>query len=93
LYDSSNIDPDNGVNFPDPDDVAAVEALGTSQSFSGDVFYVGDGGYGLIRGDKGYSVGEGVGVTALIYKMSVTGNGPTNALSNIEAGFYRIGPK
>jgi type II secretory pathway pseudopilin PulG len=93
LYDSSNLDTVNGINFPHTD-AAVVQTLGALQSFSGNVVYVKEGGYGYLRGDKGYSVGEGTSVmTAHVYKMSVVGNGPTNALSKIEAGFFRIGLK
>lgn len=93
LYNSNNLDKIQGVDFPVFDDPAAVQEFGVSQSFSGNVIYGGDGGYGVIRGDKGYSVGEGSSVTAHIYTMSISGNGPTNALSKIAAGFYRIGLK
>lgn len=94
LYDSSNLDTVVGVNFPDADDAGVMQTLGASQSFSGNVIYAGDGGYGFIRGDKGYSVGEGpTSITAHIYTISASGNGPTNALSKIAAGFYRIGLK
>jgi hypothetical protein len=94
LYNSTNLDTGQAVDFPDSANPAAVQAVGVSQSFSGNVIYGGDGGYGMIRGDKGYSVGEGTSVvTAHIYTMSISGNGPTNALSKIAAGFYRIGLK
>ena len=89
LYNPGSLDPATPMNFPDPAVPGAVQSLGTSQSFSGDVVYVSES-VAALRG-KGFSVGEDTDMKAHVYKITSSGNGPANALSNIEAGFYRIG--
>ena len=89
LYDPNNLDTDVGVNFPDADDPTAVQLLGAAQSFSGVVKFEKVGGDSdlLETGTQ-----AGTNLKPIIYKMIIAGNGPTNALSRVEAGFVgRIG--
>lgn len=94
LYGSQNVILNQGVNFPDGSTYPASaqsanpQLLGADQSFRGNVIYKGSSTSHL-RG-SGFEVGS---YKAHIYEMTCTGYGPdnTNAESQVQAGFYRIG--
>lgn len=89
LYGSTNVAIDEGKNFPDNDYPDITQSLGAKQSFKGTVVYLGSqsagrgrippSAHGLFREHE--------------YRMTCTGNGPsgTNAQSEVQAGFYRVG--
>ena len=85
LYGSDNTKMGEALNFPDDDDPSARDQLGSTQSFNGNVEYL---GFSVpIRGS-----GNQVGTFRMHkYKMTCKGYGPSNAESQVEAGFYRIG--
>ena len=84
LYGPDNITLGAGLNFPDNDPSVVVE-LSSTQSFNGTVEYLRSSA--PHRG-SGTQVGT---FKAHNYKMTCKGYGPSNAESQIEAGFYRIG--
>jgi len=87
LYGSNNvtIGPYQGLFFPDNDNSTVVAALQAKQSYNGYVEY--EGASAPPRG-SGFAVGQ---TKAHRYKMTINGNGPSNAASQVTAGFYRIG--
>jgi hypothetical protein len=85
LYGADNITRGEGIDFPDENDPSVVVELGPQQSFSGNVEYLRFSA--PLRG-SGTQVGT---FKAHHYKMTCKGYGPSNAESQIEAGFYRIG--
>jgi hypothetical protein len=85
LYGPNNISVGSGINFPNDADPSQTYALGPSQSFSGEVEYIGNSQ--PPRG-SGYEAGK---FKAHRYQMTVNGQGPRSAMTQIEAGFYRIG--
>ena len=85
LYGPDNVTRGEGLNFPDENDPSLVVELGPKQSFGGHVEYIGFSA--PLRG-SGTQVGT---FKAHNYKMTCKGYGPSNAESQIEAGFYRIG--
>ena len=84
LYGPDNITLGAGLNFPDKDNSSAVVQLSSKQSFGGTVEYL---GFSAPPRGSGTQVGT---FKAHNYKMTCKGYGPSNAESQIEAGFYRI---
>ena len=84
LYGPDNITPGEGLNFPD-DNPSLVVEMSSTQSFGGSVEYL---GFSAPPRGSGTQVGT---FKAHRYKMQCKGYGPSNAESQIEAGFYRIG--
>ena len=84
LYGPDNITPGAGLNFPE-NDPSVVVPLSSTQSFGGTVEYL---GFSAPPRGSGTQVGT---FKAHRYKMQCKGYGPSNAESQIEAGFYRIG--
>jgi len=83
LYGADNITVGGYIDFPDDGDASVRYALG-SASFNGDVEYLGR--------FAGRSSGDSAGqVWHHRYKMRCSGYGPSNAKTQIEAGFYRRG--
>lgn len=85
LYGNENITPGGALSFPNDTDPDEKFLLSPSQSFYGDVEYVGSSA--PPRG-SGYEAGK---YKAHRYMMTCYGFGHSNAKSEIEAGFYRIG--
>jgi hypothetical protein len=87
LYGSENITPGTPVAFPNPDDPTATEAIiaGGPETYNGEVEYLSSS---VPPRGSGYQVGK---FRAHTYRMICNGNGPRNAVTRIEAGFYRIG--
>jgi hypothetical protein len=85
LYGPDNIMAGSGYNFPDNDTPSNTHDLTTIQSFRGDVGYI---GFSQPPRGSGFEAGK---YKAHRYLMSCLGFGPSNAQSNVEAGFYRIG--
>lgn len=85
LYGGNNITVGGFLYFPNNDDSSQRYALGSTQSFNGDVEYLGS--TAPPRG-SGYEAGK---FKAHRYKMTCYGYGSSNAESQTEAGFYRIG--
>ncbi len=89
LYGSTNVTTTEPLSFPDLTDTTLVAniatALGTKQSFSGTVTYQGRGNPPR---ESGYASPP---FMAHRYQMLCNGTGPSNANSELEAGFYRIG--
>ena len=73
------------LNFPDDNDPLVLVQLSTTQSFGGNVEYI---GFSAAHRGSGTQVGT---FKAHNYKMTCKGYGPSNAESQIDAGFYRIG--
>ncbi|MFZ7111341.1 MAG: PilX N-terminal domain-containing pilus assembly protein [Desulfatiglandales bacterium] len=85
LYGPDNITLGQGLTFPSNADPTQTYALGSSQSFKGRVGYV---GFSAPPRGSGYSAEK---FKAHRYEMDCDGYGPSNAQSEIKAGFYRIG--
>jgi hypothetical protein len=85
LYGPDNITVGEYINFPNDEDPSTKHELGSTQSFNGDVEYLGSSA--PPRG-SGYEVGE---FKAHRYKMTCYGYAQSNSESRIESGFYRIG--
>lgn len=85
LYGADNITVEGYIDFPNDEDPSVKYALGSRQSFNGDVEYLSSSA--PPRG-SGYGVGK---FKAHRYKMTCYGYGPSNAETQIEGGFYRIG--
>ncbi len=85
LYGSDNIDLDDPQYFPNNDDSSEKYALSSTLSFNGDVEYQ---GFTAPPRGSGYEAGK---FKAHRYRMTCSGYGPSNSVSNIEIGFYRIG--
>jgi hypothetical protein len=85
LYGGDNITAGVGIYFPNNADPSATYDLDPTQSFKGDVGYIGSSA--PPRG-SGYGAGK---FKAHRYQMTCDGYGPSNSQSKIEAGFYRIG--
>lgn len=85
LYGSDNVTVGGWLSFPNDDDPAEKYAVNSKQSFNGTVEY---------RGSSAPPRGSGYDAEkfkAHRYKMTSFGYGPSNAQSQIELGFYRIG--
>jgi hypothetical protein len=85
LYHDDNIIVGESIAFPDKDDPSAQYAVGSHESFNGDVEYRGSGP--PPRG-SGFEVGM---FRAHRYGVTSKGFGPRGSNSEVEAGFYRIG--
>lgn len=85
LYHEDNITVGQSLAFPINDDPTATYPIGTSESFNGEVEYLGSGP--TPRG-SGFEVGK---FMAHRYLINSRGFGPRDANSDIEAGFYRVG--
>ena len=85
LYGTENITPGAGLIFPNDTDPDEKFLLSSMQSFYGDVEYV---GHSAPPRGSGYEAGK---YKAHRYKMTCYGFGLSNAESEVEAGFYRIG--
>lgn len=87
LYGSENISPGTPVAFPNPDDPTESEPIiaGGPETYNGEVEYLSSS---VPPRGSGYQVGK---FRAHTYRMICNGNGPRNAVTRIEAGFYRIG--
>lgn len=85
LYGPNNITVGGKQYFPNNGDPSEEYSLGSSQSFNGEVEYI--GATPPPRG-SGFQVGK---FKAHRYAMSISGHAILDAESAIEAGFYRIG--
>jgi len=89
LYDGTNVAESQPKTFPLVADAGIVStSLGSKQSFSGTVQYLGTSP--LPRGSTN-STDSDDSLVAHWYKMICTGTGPRNAKVSIESGFYRLG--
>jgi hypothetical protein len=85
LYGSNNITKGESLSFPNNANPSEKYALSSTQSFNGDVEYL---GFSAPPRGSGYDAEK---FKAHRYKMTSSGYGPLNAQSTIELGFYRIG--
>lgn len=80
LYDTHNISASEPKTFS-----SSPAMLGSAQSFSGSVQYL---GVSAPPRGSGFEAGT---FKAYKYKMQCDGRGPSGAKARVEAGFYRIG--
>ena len=85
FYGSNNITVGGALSFPNNADPTETHALSSAQSFNGEVEYLGSSA--PPRG-SGYDAEK---FKAHRYQMTCSGYGPSNSISQIEIGFYRIG--
>lgn len=87
LYGSNNITAGTPVAFPDAADPTQTRRIisGSQETFNGEVEYLNSA---VPPRGSGFQVGK---FKAHFYRMTCNGNGPRNAITRIEAGFYRIG--
>jgi len=98
LYDSNNLDPTNGVDFPDPanpgpplnfpdpnNPAKPYYPITRELNFGGSVTYVGKSQMPV---GSGFSAGA---IFAIRYEIQSTGRSNTGPNNEIHAGFYRIG--
>ena len=85
FYGSDNITVGGSLSFPNDADPTESYALSTSQSFNGEVEYLGSS---TPPGGSGYDAEK---FKAHRYQMTCSGYGPLNSISQLEIGFYRIG--
>jgi hypothetical protein len=85
LYHDDNITLGEALAFPDNDNPSSQYAVGSQESFNGDVEYLGSAP--PPRG-SGFEVGK---FRAHRYELTSKGFGPRSSNSEVEAGFYRIG--
>ena len=85
LYGPDNITVGQQIAYPDEADPTVKYPLGSSQSLNGNVVYIGPSA--PPRG-SGYAADK---FKAHNYQMTCRGYGPSNATSQIQSGFYRIG--
>lgn len=85
LYGSANVVEGEGLSFPNKDDAAETQTLGTNQTFKGTVTY--EGATAPPRGSP-FAAGS---YQAHHYRIESYGYGPNGAESKVEAEFYRIG--
>lgn len=85
LYHEANITVGQFLSFPNDDDPDAQYSITSTESFNGDVEYLGSGA--IPRG-SGFEVGKFISHR---YQLTTTGFGPRNSRSQVEAGFYRVG--
>jgi len=83
LYGKENITLGETRYFPNNADASETYSFG-SQSFNGDVAYIGS--FNVPRG-KGFEAGK---FKAHKYRMTCNGYGPVSAESKLKTGFYRI---
>ena len=85
LYHEANITVGQFLSFPNDDDPDAQYSITSTESFNGDVEYLGSGA--IPRG-SGFEVGKFISHR---YQLTTTGFGPRDSRSQVEAGFYRVG--
>ncbi|UCG99825.1 MAG: pilus assembly PilX N-terminal domain-containing protein [Deltaproteobacteria bacterium] len=85
LYGGDNITVGGSIYFPNNADPSERYTLDSTQSFKGDVEYL---GFSAPPRGSGYGAGK---FKAHRYMSTGYGYGPSNDQSQIEAGFYRIG--
>jgi len=85
LYHEENITVGQSLSFPDKNDPTVQFSMGTLESFSGDVEYLGSA---IPPRGSGFEVGKFI---AHRYRITSNGFGPRSSESEIEAGFYRVG--
>ena len=85
LWGADNITVGESIDFPNNADSSERYPLDSTQSFKGDVEYL---GFSAPPRGSGYGVGK---FKAHNYRMTCDGYGPSNSQSQIGAGFYRIG--
>lgn len=85
LYGALNITEGGKRYFPNNADQNETQPLGSSQSFKGDVEYL---GWTEPPPGSGFQAGL---YRAHRYRMTIAGYGPSDAVSETESGFYRIG--
>jgi hypothetical protein len=85
LYHEANITVGQSLSFPDDDNPDVQFSITSTESFNGNVEYVGSGA--VPRG-SGFEVGKFI---AHRYQITTTGFGPRSSRSQVEAGFYRVG--
>lgn len=85
LYGGLNITEGGKRYFPNNADQDEKQSLGSAQEFKGDVEYQ---GWTNPPPGSGFQAGK---YRAHNYIMTIEGYGPSDAVSETEAGFYRIG--
>ena len=85
LYNEANIIVGESLSFPNDDDPVVQFSITATESFNGEVEYLGSGG--VPRG-SGFEVGKFISHR---YEITTTGFGPRGSRSQVEAGFYRVG--
>jgi hypothetical protein len=85
LYHEANITVGQFLSFPDDDNPDTHFSITSTESFSGDVEYLGSDA--VPRG-SGFEVGKFISHS---YQITTTGFGPRSSRSQVEAGFYRVG--
>jgi len=85
LYGDDNLVVGSSLDFPNPGDPAIHFEFGKSQSFHGNVQYLGDS---LPPKASGFEVGK---YRSHRYLITSIGQGPRSSECQVEAGFYRIG--
>lgn len=87
LYGSNNITTGTPVAFPDAANPTQTQPiiLGSVETFNGAVEYLDSS---VPPRGSGFQVGK---FRAHVYRMTCNGNGPRNASTQVEAGFYRVG--
>ncbi len=85
LYGGLNITVGGKRYFPNNADQSQTQQLGPTQSFQGNVEYLGST---IPPPGSGFQAGK---YFAHRYEMTISAYGPLDAVSGVEAGFYRIG--
>ena len=87
LYGSLHITPGILVGFPNEEDSTKLNQItpGEQESFRGTVEYLGSS---VVPRGSGFQAGK---FRAHNYRVICEGHGPRNSITQIEAGFYRIG--
>ena len=85
LYNEANITVGESLSFPNNDDPDVQFSITSTESFYGEVEYLGSGS--VPRG-SGFEVGK---FFSHRYQITTTGFGPRSSRSQVEAGFYRVG--
>ena len=85
LYHEDNITVGESIAFPDNDNSDVQFSIDSTESFKGEVEYLGSS---IPPRGSGFEVGK---FASHRYQITSTGIGPRNSTSEIEAGFYRVG--
>ena len=85
LYHEANITVGQSLSFPNNDDPDVQFSITATESFNGDVEYLGSGA--VPRG-SGFEIGK---FFSHRYQITATGFGPRSSQSQVETGFYRVG--
>ena len=85
FYGVDNITVGGYLDFPNVDDPSEKQTLSSTQSFNGNVEYL---GFSAPPRGSGYDAEK---FKAHRYGMIISGYGPSSTQSRIELGFYRIG--